>query len=196
MRPRAGRLFIAAPATVSGQDVRHKLRRARTAAAVAAPAREPPAAPRQFRDHLPGGRLPARVAYPVVCHHHRLPARVWLNIRRHPPGPARPPGGLAWVSRRGVGTAMNRDLTIKLGNCNHRRYVTRLLSRIAAGGADPAHHPGPAGGHAQQGRRNDASSVADGSRGSHVPVAVVSTRCGPRRRLPAFSGQLRPSSPA
>jgi threonine dehydrogenase-like Zn-dependent dehydrogenase len=36
-----------------------------------------------------------------------------------------------------LGTAMNRNLTIKAGNCNHRRYVPGLLSRIAAGGADP-----------------------------------------------------------
>jgi threonine dehydrogenase-like Zn-dependent dehydrogenase len=36
-----------------------------------------------------------------------------------------------------VGTAMNRNLTIKLGNCNHRRYVPGLLSRIASGAADP-----------------------------------------------------------
>ena len=36
-----------------------------------------------------------------------------------------------------IGTAMNRNLTIKLGNCNHRRYVPGLLSRIVAGGADP-----------------------------------------------------------
>jgi threonine dehydrogenase-like Zn-dependent dehydrogenase len=36
-----------------------------------------------------------------------------------------------------LGTAMNRNLTIQAGNCNHRRYVPGLLSRIAAGGADP-----------------------------------------------------------
>jgi threonine dehydrogenase-like Zn-dependent dehydrogenase len=36
-----------------------------------------------------------------------------------------------------LGAAMNRNLTIKAGNCNHRRYVPGLLSRIASGGADP-----------------------------------------------------------
>jgi threonine dehydrogenase-like Zn-dependent dehydrogenase len=36
-----------------------------------------------------------------------------------------------------LGTAMNRNLTLKAGNCNHRRYVPGLLSRIATGGADP-----------------------------------------------------------
>ena len=36
-----------------------------------------------------------------------------------------------------IGTAMNRNLTIKPGNCNHRRYVPGLLSRIAPGRADP-----------------------------------------------------------
>jgi threonine dehydrogenase-like Zn-dependent dehydrogenase len=37
-----------------------------------------------------------------------------------------------------IGTAMNRNLTVKLGNCNHRRYVPGLLSKIASGAADPA----------------------------------------------------------
>jgi threonine dehydrogenase-like Zn-dependent dehydrogenase len=36
-----------------------------------------------------------------------------------------------------LGAAMNRNLTIKAGNCNHRRYVPGLLSRIASGRADP-----------------------------------------------------------
>jgi threonine dehydrogenase-like Zn-dependent dehydrogenase len=36
-----------------------------------------------------------------------------------------------------IGAAMNRNLTIQAGNCNHRRYVPGLLSRIASGGADP-----------------------------------------------------------
>jgi threonine dehydrogenase-like Zn-dependent dehydrogenase len=33
---------------------------------------------------------------------------------------------------------MNRNLTIKVGNCNHRRHVPGLLSKIASGAADPA----------------------------------------------------------
>ncbi|TKK90833.1 zinc-binding dehydrogenase [Herbidospora galbida] len=36
-----------------------------------------------------------------------------------------------------LGTAMNRNLTIKMGNCHHRRYAPGLLSKIAAGAADP-----------------------------------------------------------
>jgi threonine dehydrogenase-like Zn-dependent dehydrogenase len=36
-----------------------------------------------------------------------------------------------------LGAAMNRNLTIQAGNCNHRRYVPGLLSRIASGAADP-----------------------------------------------------------
>ncbi|MBF8193060.1 alcohol dehydrogenase catalytic domain-containing protein [Nonomuraea sp. K274] len=36
-----------------------------------------------------------------------------------------------------LGTAMNRNLTVKAGNCDHRRYAPRLLSKIATGGADP-----------------------------------------------------------
>jgi threonine dehydrogenase-like Zn-dependent dehydrogenase len=36
-----------------------------------------------------------------------------------------------------IGTAMNANLTLKMGNCNHRKYVPGLLSKIAAGQADP-----------------------------------------------------------
>ncbi|HEU5160481.1 MAG TPA: zinc-dependent alcohol dehydrogenase [Streptosporangiaceae bacterium] len=36
-----------------------------------------------------------------------------------------------------LGVALNRNLTIQAGNCNHRRYVPGLLGRIAAGTADP-----------------------------------------------------------
>jgi threonine dehydrogenase-like Zn-dependent dehydrogenase len=36
-----------------------------------------------------------------------------------------------------LGAAMNANLTIQAGNCNHRKYVPGLLSRIAAGTADP-----------------------------------------------------------
>jgi threonine dehydrogenase-like Zn-dependent dehydrogenase len=36
-----------------------------------------------------------------------------------------------------IGTAMNANLTLKMGNCDHRKYVPGLLSKIAAGHADP-----------------------------------------------------------
>jgi threonine dehydrogenase-like Zn-dependent dehydrogenase len=36
-----------------------------------------------------------------------------------------------------IGEAMNANLTVKMGNCNHRKYVPGLLSKIAAGQADP-----------------------------------------------------------
>lgn len=36
-----------------------------------------------------------------------------------------------------IGKAMNRNLTVKMGNCNHRRYVPGLLAKIAAGTIDP-----------------------------------------------------------
>jgi threonine dehydrogenase-like Zn-dependent dehydrogenase len=35
------------------------------------------------------------------------------------------------------GEAMNRNLTIQSGNCNHRRYVPGLLNRVARGDLDP-----------------------------------------------------------
>jgi hypothetical protein len=37
-----------------------------------------------------------------------------------------------------LGAMMNRNLTVQAGNCNHRRYVPGLLSRIAGGHADTA----------------------------------------------------------
>lgn len=36
------------------------------------------------------------------------------------------------------GEAMNRNLTIQAGNCNHRRYVPGLLGRVARGDIDPS----------------------------------------------------------
>ncbi|MDO0975423.1 alcohol dehydrogenase catalytic domain-containing protein [Mycolicibacterium frederiksbergense] len=36
------------------------------------------------------------------------------------------------------GEAMNRNLTIQAGNCNHRRYVPRLLEMVARGDIDPS----------------------------------------------------------
>ncbi|MFC0041262.1 zinc-dependent alcohol dehydrogenase [Actinomadura rayongensis] len=44
-----------------------------------------------------------------------------------------PPG----FDRFPIGTMMNRNLTVQAGNCNHRRYVPGLLSKIATGAADP-----------------------------------------------------------
>lgn len=37
-----------------------------------------------------------------------------------------------------IGAAMNKNLTIKGGNCNHRRYVPRLVELVAGGVFDPA----------------------------------------------------------
>jgi threonine dehydrogenase-like Zn-dependent dehydrogenase len=44
-----------------------------------------------------------------------------------------PPGHISFP----LGTALNRNLTVRAGNCDHRRYVPGLLSRIAGGHADP-----------------------------------------------------------
>lgn len=35
------------------------------------------------------------------------------------------------------GTAMNKNLTIRMGNCNHRRYLPRLLDLVLTGVVDP-----------------------------------------------------------
>ena len=36
-----------------------------------------------------------------------------------------------------IGQAMNKNLTLKMGNCHHRRYAPMLLDRIASGAIDP-----------------------------------------------------------
>ena len=44
-----------------------------------------------------------------------------------------PPGFTAFP----FGEAMNKNLTVKMGNCNRRRYLPRLLNMVAAGTVDP-----------------------------------------------------------
>jgi threonine dehydrogenase-like Zn-dependent dehydrogenase len=36
-----------------------------------------------------------------------------------------------------IGKAMNKNLTIKMGNCNHRRYYATLLELVRSGTVDP-----------------------------------------------------------
>lgn len=36
-----------------------------------------------------------------------------------------------------IGEAMNKNLTLKMGNCDHRRYVPKLLELVRTGGVDP-----------------------------------------------------------
>ncbi|SES20797.1 Threonine dehydrogenase [Lentzea xinjiangensis] len=36
-----------------------------------------------------------------------------------------------------IGAAMNKNLTLRMGNCNHRRYVPRLLDLVLTGSVDP-----------------------------------------------------------
>ncbi|SEF38018.1 Threonine dehydrogenase [Amycolatopsis pretoriensis] len=44
-----------------------------------------------------------------------------------------PPG----FDRFPFGQAMNKNLTVHMGNCNHRRYVPKLLGLVASGAVDP-----------------------------------------------------------
>jgi len=37
-----------------------------------------------------------------------------------------------------IGLAMNRNLTIKMGNCNHRTYVPELVALVRAGIVSPS----------------------------------------------------------
>jgi threonine dehydrogenase-like Zn-dependent dehydrogenase len=36
-----------------------------------------------------------------------------------------------------IGKAMNKNLTVRMGNCNHRTYIPRLVDLVAAGVVDP-----------------------------------------------------------
>ncbi|HEX6563272.1 MAG TPA: zinc-dependent alcohol dehydrogenase [Chthoniobacterales bacterium] len=36
-----------------------------------------------------------------------------------------------------IGTAMNKNLTLKMGNCNHRNYIPRLIDLVRTGVVDP-----------------------------------------------------------
>ena len=36
-----------------------------------------------------------------------------------------------------IGAAMNKNLTINMGNCNHRTYIPKLVDKVAAGTTDP-----------------------------------------------------------
>lgn len=33
---------------------------------------------------------------------------------------------------------MNRNLTVKMGNCNHRKYIPDLVAMVRSGRVDPA----------------------------------------------------------
>jgi threonine dehydrogenase-like Zn-dependent dehydrogenase len=37
-----------------------------------------------------------------------------------------------------IGEAMNKNLTIKMGNCNHRRYIPELIELVRSGAIDPS----------------------------------------------------------
>jgi threonine dehydrogenase-like Zn-dependent dehydrogenase len=36
-----------------------------------------------------------------------------------------------------IGMAMNKNLTMKMGNCNHRKYIPKLLELVRTGVVDP-----------------------------------------------------------
>jgi threonine dehydrogenase-like Zn-dependent dehydrogenase len=36
-----------------------------------------------------------------------------------------------------IGKAMNKNITIKMGNCNHRKYIPHLIELVRSGGFDP-----------------------------------------------------------
>jgi threonine dehydrogenase-like Zn-dependent dehydrogenase len=36
-----------------------------------------------------------------------------------------------------IGAAMNKNLTINMGNCNHRKYIPKLLQMVRSGQSDP-----------------------------------------------------------
>ena len=36
-----------------------------------------------------------------------------------------------------IGMAMNKNLTLRMGNCNHRKYIPKLLELVRTGVVDP-----------------------------------------------------------
>ena len=36
-----------------------------------------------------------------------------------------------------LGTAMNKNLSLRMGNCNHRKYLGRILDLVRTGAVDP-----------------------------------------------------------
>jgi threonine dehydrogenase-like Zn-dependent dehydrogenase len=36
-----------------------------------------------------------------------------------------------------IGAAMNKNLTLKMGNCNHRKYIPMLIEKVQSGVLDP-----------------------------------------------------------
>ena len=36
-----------------------------------------------------------------------------------------------------IGAAMNKNLSINMGNCNHRTYIPKLINKVASGETDP-----------------------------------------------------------
>jgi threonine dehydrogenase-like Zn-dependent dehydrogenase len=37
-----------------------------------------------------------------------------------------------------IGTAMNKNLRLQMGNCNHRAYIPKLIELVRTGAVDPA----------------------------------------------------------
>jgi threonine dehydrogenase-like Zn-dependent dehydrogenase len=37
-----------------------------------------------------------------------------------------------------IGAAMNKNLTVNMGNCNHRRYIPELIDLVRRGSIDPS----------------------------------------------------------
>ncbi len=37
-----------------------------------------------------------------------------------------------------IGTAMNKNLTVNTGNCNHRKYIPKLLDLVRGGQVEPS----------------------------------------------------------
>ena len=70
---------------------------------------------------------------------HRAPTA--SNDRDHPERPDRvggahflcPPTDTVFL----IGVAMNKNLTVKMGNCNHRRYHATLINLVLSGTLDP-----------------------------------------------------------
>ena len=84
-----------------------------------------------------------------------------------------PPG----FSSYPIGAAMNKNLTIRMGNCNHRRYLPRLLDPVASGVVRPTEFI------TQTGTPEDASAPTRAS--------ISAPTAGSRRSSPSRAGERR-----
>lgn len=92
---------------------------------------------------------------------------------------------------------MNKNLTIKMGNCNHRKYVPELIELVRAGAVSPANIISQIGEllGASTPTRRSISVGRDGTRSCWTrrqrDTATLPATTAPAHRNPTFSFSRR-----